>query len=361
MVKFLDLHKINERYRSEIDRRIKAVLDSGWYLQGGENERFCKEFAEFCGVKYALGVANGMDALNIILKAYRFSEGDEIIVPANTFIASILAITGNGCTPVLVEPEINTYNINPSLIEERITGRTKAIMPVHLYGRLCEMDKILELADKYKLKVIEDAAQAHGALYKGKRAGNLGDAAAFSFYPGKNLGCIGDGGGITTNDEQLYLKMRAIANYGSNRKYNHIYKGFNSRLDEIQAAVLSVKLRGLDDDNAVRRDIARKYTKNIVNPQVVLPEDVNDANVWHVFPVRVKDRAGFIEHMAANSVETIIHYPTAPHKQPAYEEYSHLSLPISEQIHSEIVSIPISPVMTEEETDKVVEVVNSYS
>ena len=228
MIKFLDLEKVNNRFRDEIDARIKTILDKGWYLQGEENEKFSKDFAAFCGTKYALGVANGLDALRLIIKAYGFGAGDEIIVPANTYIATILAITDNGCTPVLVEPDINTYNINPDLIEEKITSKTKAIMVVHLYGQAVQMQKIWDLAKKYNLKVFEDCAQAHGALYQGKRVGNLSDAGAFSFYPGKNLGCLGDGGAVTTNDEEIYNKIKALANYGSDRKYHHIYKGLNS-------------------------------------------------------------------------------------------------------------------------------------
>ena len=249
MIKFLDLEKVNNRFRDEIDKRIKSILDKGWYLQGEWDKTFEDSFAKFCGVKHCIGCANGLDALNLIIRGYGFGAGDEIIVPANTYIASILAISENGCTPVLVEPDINTYNINPDLIEEKITKRTKAIMVVHLYGQAVQMDKIWELAKKYNLKVIEDSAQAHGAYYKGKRTGNLGNASGFSFYPGKNLGCMGDGGCVTTNDAELAAKIRAIANYGSDRKYHHIYKGVNSRLDEIQAAVLDVKLPYLDLDN----------------------------------------------------------------------------------------------------------------
>jgi len=259
MIAFLPLDKINNRFRDEIDARIKTILDKGWYLQGEENEEFCKHFSEYCGTKYALGVANGLDALNLILRAYGFGPGDEIIVPANTYIATILAISENGCTPVLVEPDINTCNIDPDLIEAAITPRTKAIMVVHLYGQAVQMEKVWDIARRHGFKIIEDAAQAHGAYYQGKRTGNLGDVAAFSFYPGKNLGCMGDGGGITTNDQELYEKVKALANYGSDRKYHHIYKGTNSRLDEIQAAVLDVKLAHLDADNARRREIATLY------------------------------------------------------------------------------------------------------
>lgn len=361
MIKFLDLHKINERYRDELDARIKEILDSGWYLQGKQNEEFSKHFADFCGAKYALGVANGLDALNLIIKAYGFGPGDEIIVPANTYIATILAISENGCTPILVEPDIRTYGINPELIEEKITPRTKAIMVVHLYGQAVPMQKIWALADKYNLKVIEDAAQAHGAQYRERRAGNLGDAAGFSFYPGKNLGAMGDAGAVTTNDETLFNKIKAIANYGSDRKYHHIYKGVNSRLDELQAGILDVKLRYLEADNAKRREIARYYRDNIKNPLITLPQAYDEAaHVWHVFVVRVKERERFQQYLNDNGIQTVIHYPTAPHKQEAYREYAALSLPVTEQIHREVISLPISPVMTEEEIKTVVQVVNAY-
>lgn len=361
MIKFLDLHKINERYRGELDARIKDVLDSGWYLQGRQNELFCQHFAEFCGTKYALGVANGLDALNLIIKAYGFGPGDEIIVPANTYIATILAISENGCTPVLVEPDINTYGINPELIEEKITPRTKAIMVVHLYGQAVPMQKIWGLAQKHNLKVIEDAAQAHGAQYQGRHAGNLGDAAGFSFYPGKNLGAMGDAGAVTTNDEALYNKIKAIANYGSDRKYHHIYKGTNSRLDELQAGILDVKLKHLETDNARRREIARYYRENIKNPLITLPQAYDEkAHVWHVFVVRVKERERFQQYLNDNGIQTVIHYPTAPHKQDAYKEYADLSLPITEQIHREVISLPISPVMTQEEIEKIVRIVNEF-
>lgn len=361
MIKFLDLHKINERYRNELDARIKEILDSGWYLQGKQNEEFSKHFAQFCGAKYALGVANGLDALNLIIKAYGFGPGDEIIVPANTYIATILAISENGCTPVLVEPDINTYGINPELIEEKITPRTKAIMVVHLYGQAVPMQKIWELAQKHNLKIIEDSAQAHGAEYQGRRAGNLGDAAGFSFYPGKNLGAMGDAGAVTTNDEVLYNKIKAIANYGSDRKYHHIYKGTNSRLDELQAGILDVKLQYLEADNNKRREIARYYRENIKNPLITLPQAYDEkAHVWHVFVVRVKERERFQQYLNDNGIQTVIHYPTAPHKQDAYKEYADLSLPVTEQIHREVISLPISPVMTQEEIETVVRVVNEF-
>lgn len=361
MIKFLDLQKINSRFRAEIDSRIKAVLDSGWYLQGAENERFARNFAKFCGTKFALGVANGLDAINLIIRAYGFGANDEIIVPSNTYIATILAVSQNGCTPVLVEPDIDTYNINHDLIESKITPKTKAILLVHLYGQAVQMQQIWALAQKYNLKIIEDCAQAHGAIYKNKRVGNLGDAGAFSFYPGKNLGALGDGGGITTNDETLFAKVKAIANYGSDRKYHHIYKGVNSRLDEIQAAILDIKLTHLDADNAKRREIAKIYRESITNPKIILPK-VYDENacVWHCFVVRTEKRDEFQAYLSENGVQTIIHYPTPPHKQGAYKEWVNHSYPISEEIHRTIISLPISPVMSDDEVAKVVEVVNDY-
>lgn len=361
MINFLDLHKINEQYRSEIDARIKAVLDKGWYLQGEQNDLFSKNFAAYCGTKYALGVANGLDAINLLIKAYGYGEGDEIIVPANTFIATLLAVSQNGCTPVLVEPDIDTYCIDPNLIEQAITPRTKAIIVVHLYGQAVPMEEIWRLAKKYQLKVIEDAAQAHGAIYSAKRVGNLGDAAAFSFYPGKNLGAMGDAGGITTNDKEIYEKVKAIANYGSDYKYHHIYKGLNSRLDEIQAAILDVKLSYLDKDNARRREIARFYRDHITNPRIILPQTYSeDSHVWHVFVVRTNNREALKAHLESNGIQTNIHYPTAPHKQGAYQELAHCSYPITEKIHDEVMSLPISPVMSQEEVRRVVDVVNAW-
>ena len=362
MIKFLDLQKINDRFRADFETRIKSVLDSGWYIHGKQDELFEKHFADFCGVKHCIGCANGLDALNLIIKGMGFKTGDEIIVPANTYIASILAISENGCTPVLVEPDIKTYNINPNLIEEKITPQTKAIMVVHLYGQAIQMKKIWNIAKKYNLKIIEDSAQAHGAIYEGKKTGNLGDASGFSFYPGKNLGCLGDGGCITTNDDELAAKIRAIANYGSDRKYHHIYKGINSRLDEFQAAFLDVKLPYLDKDNFRRRQIAKQYRENIKNPKIILPE-VYDENthVWHIFAVRTKERDKFQKYLEEKGIQTIIHYPTPPHKQNAYKEWNNLSYPITEEIHNTIISLPISPVMTDNEVIKVIEVLNEYN
>ena len=361
MIKFLDLEKVNNRFRTEIDLRIKNVLDKGWYLLGEENEKFSKNFAEYCGTKYCIGVANGLDALNLIIKAYGFGQGDKIIVPANTYIASILAISQNGCTPILVEPDIKTYNINPDLVEEKITAKTKAILVVHLYGQAVEMEKIWDLAKKYNLKVIEDSAQAHGAIYQGRRVGNLGDASGFSFYPGKNLGCLGDGGCVTTNDEKLANKIKALRNYGSNIKYHNIYQGVNSRLDEIQAGVLDVKLAYLDSDNKKRREIANFYLNNIKNDKIIMRKSYSEeANVWHIFPVRTENRNKLQEYLKENGIQTLIHYPIPPHKQECYKEWNSLSFPITEEIHNTILSLPISPVMTEDEIKKVVGVINDY-
>ena len=361
MIKFLDLEKINNRFRKEIDARIKNILDRGWYLLGEENETFEKHFAEYCGVKHCIGCANGLDALKLIIRGYGFGKDDEIIVPANTYIASILAISENNCTPVLVEPDINTYNVNINLIEEKITSKTKAIMVVHLYGQAVQMDKIWALAKKYNLKIIEDSAQAHGAIYKGKRVGSLGDASGFSFYPGKNLGCFGDGGCVTTNDDEFADKIKAIANYGSDRKYHHIYKGINSRLDEIQAAVLDVKLKFLDDDNARRIEIAKYYRESIKNPKIILPKVYDEkAHVWHIFAVRIENRNELQKYLEDNGIQINIHYPVAPHKQGAYKEWNSQSYPISEEIHRTELSLPISPVLTKEEVEKIVKTVNNF-
>ena len=361
MISFLDLTKINNRFRKEIELCISDILDRGSYLQGVYNESFCLNFAKFCGVKHAIGVANGLDALTLIIRAYGFTNGDEIIVPANTYIASILSISRNGCTPILVEPDIKNYNIDVERIEEKITQRTKAIMVVHLYGQAVKMDKVLMLAKKYNLKVIEDAAQAHGALYHGKRVGNLGDAAAFSFYPGKNLGCLGDGGAVTTNDTELYKKICAIANYGSHIKYHNIYKGINSRLDELQAAVLDVKLKSLDIDNSRRKEIAQFYRLNIVNQNIILPEcEDNDAHVWHIFPIRCLNRDELQSYLFDHGIYTLIHYPVPPHKQPAYKEWNNLSFPVSEKIHREELSLPISPVMEYEDINFIVNILNEW-
>ena len=362
MIKFLDLKKVNERFREEMDVAVNRVLDSGWYLLGKEVEAFEQEFAAYCGTKHCVGVANGLDALSLIIKAYGFGPGDEIIVPANTFIATLLAVSANGCTPVLVEPDWNTRLIDVNRIEAAVTSRTKAIMVVHLYGRAVEMEKVWEVARRHNLKVIEDSAQAHGARYQGVRCGNLGDASGFSFYPGKNLGCLGDGGAVTTNDDELVAKVRAIRNYGSDYKYHHIYKGINSRLDEIQAAFLRVKLPHLDEDNERRREIAGRYVREISNPRIelpLLPPD-SDGHVWHVFAVTCTQRDRLIRHLEERGIQTNIHYPTPPHKQGAYVELGGGTFPISERMHREIVSLPMSPVLTNEEVSEVVEAVNEF-
>lgn len=360
MIDFYNLKKINERYRAEIEQALKSVLDSGRYVLGEQVETFELEFAKYCGVKHCISVANGMDALTQIIKAYGFSSGDEIIVPANTFIASILAISQNGCSPVLVEPELLSYNIDPSAIEDKITENTKAIIPVHLYGRICNMATINRIAKQYNLKIIEDAAQAHGAVYEGKRAGALGDAAAFSFYPTKNLGCLGDGGAITTNDDELAKKLRYLRNYGSLEKYRNRYKGSNSRLDEIQAAVLKIKLKYLDDENRKRRSIAKFYISNINNSKISLPQYQDDSHVFHLFVIRTQNRDHLKRYLDSVGIETGIHYPIPPHKQQAYTELENLSLPVTERLHREVLSIPANISLTREEISEIVEAINGY-
>ncbi|AJD05252.1 DegT/DnrJ/EryC1/StrS family aminotransferase [Campylobacter lari] len=359
MISFLDLHKINARFEDEIKDKINEVINSGWYILGKECVNFETNFAQYCGVKHCIGVANGLDALRIIIKAYEFNKNDEIIVPANTYIASILAITDNLCKPVLIEPDINTYNIDAKSIEEKITNKTKAIMVVHLYGQVCNMEPIYALAKKYNLKIIEDCAQAHGANFKGKKVGSLGDAAGFSFYPGKNLGALGDAGCITTNDDLLASKIRALANYGSRKKYENLYAGLNSRLDELQAGILDIKLKHLDDDNQKRKEIADFYMKNIKNENIILPK-IDIDHVWHLFVIRTKFRDKLQKYLNENNIQTIIHYPIPPHKQECYKDFNNLSLPITEQIHNEVLSIPISPVMRKEEVKCIVDVVNNY-
>ena len=361
MIKFLDLEKINNRFRSEMEGAVKRVLDSGWYLLGAENEAFECEFAAFCGARHAIGCANGLDALKLIIQGYGFGAGDEIIAPANTYIASLIAISANGATPVLVEPDSATYLIDPEKVERAITPRTKAIMVVHLYGRAVEMTRIWEIARRHCLKVIEDSAQAHGAMFAGRRCGALGDASGFSFYPGKNLGALGDGGAITTDDDALATKLRALRNYGSDIKYRFPYRGTNSRLDELQAAFLRVKLPHLDADNARRAALAARYLAGLDNPLVTPPARAPEGgNVWHVFPVRATRRDALRDYLAAHDVQTVIHYPIPPHRQSAYGEWSDLKLPITELIHETILSLPISPVMTEREVDEVIALVNAW-
>lgn len=365
-VPFLDLKQINLKDYNEINQAIDEVIHGGWYINGSRCKQFEQNFATYCGTKHCIGVANGLDALVLILRAYQelgvMHEGDEVIVPANTYIASILAISTNNMTPILVEPDLNNYLIDVDKIEASITAKTKAIMVVHLYGQITPMDKVWELARKYNLKVIEDSAQSHGAYFKDKRSGNLSDASGFSFYPGKNLGAIGDGGAVTTNDAELDYTIRALANYGSEVKYKNMYKGINSRLDELQAAILDVKLKKLDEDTEKRRVIARMYLEHITNPKLILPQVKlsENSHVWHVFVVRTDNRQEFQKYLADNGIGTVIHYPTPPHKQEAYQELNHLSLPITEQIHREVISLPISPVQTIEHTQYVIDVVEKY-
>lgn len=361
MICFLPLHEINERYRSELDEAAKRVLDSGWYLLGKECAAFEEEFAAYCGVRHAVGVGNGLDALSLILQGYGFGPGDEVLVPANTFIATFLAVSRNGCIPVPVEPDESTCNLDPDRLEEKITPRTRAVIAVHLYGRTADMDPICRIARKHGLKVIEDAAQAHGAMYKGKRTGSLGDAAGFSFYPGKNLGCLGDGGMVVTDDGELAARVRALANYGSDRKYHHIRKGMNSRLDELQAAFLRVKLRYLDEDNAHRRKMAALYRSQLHLPDLKLPAaGPEEENVWHIFPVFHPRRSALSEHLKENGVQTNIHYPTPPHKQGAYPELAHLHLPVTERLHGEELSLPMGPTLKEEDVHKISELINLF-
>ncbi|UTC68200.1 MULTISPECIES: DegT/DnrJ/EryC1/StrS aminotransferase family protein [unclassified Treponema] len=364
-IPFLSLKKITESFEPILSQKINEVVKKGWYIHGEECISFEKSFAAYCGVKHCIGVGNGLEALKLILRAYKqlgvFNEGDEIIVPANTFIATILAVSAENLMPVFVEPNIDDYLIDVKKIEDKISSKTKAIMPVHLYGRLCNMKVISKIAVRHNLKIIEDAAQAHGAQISGKRSGSFGDAAGFSFYPGKNLGCLGDGGCVTTNDDELAVIIRKLANYGSSIKYVHELKGENSRLDEIQAAVLSVKLKRLDADNSGRRQIAEMYNNGIKNKEVILPLiHKKEEHVWHIYSVRIQNRKPFIEYLKGYGIETAIHYPTPPHKQIAYKEYSHLNLPITEKIHAEVVSLPMSPVLTDEQVKYVIEKINDW-
>lgn len=370
-IPFLDIKQINLKYKEQFIHQLTNVLDSGWFILGEKVKTFETEFAQYCETKYCIGVANGLDALILILEAYKelnlLKNGDEVIVPSNTYIASILAISKASLIPVLVEPDINSYLIDTTKIEDQITSKTKAILPVHLYGRLCNMDVINSIAKKYNLKVIEDSAQSHGAIYhNGKRSGSLGDASGFSFYPGKNLGALGDAGAITTNDDNLYDAVKALRNYGSHKKYENIYKGINSRLDELQAGFLSIKLKDLDTDNQKRRKAAEYYCNHIKNEKIILPYTnkniINDlTNVWHVFPVRTSNRNKLHQYLLENNIPTVIHYPTPPHKQAAYKEWNQLSFPVSEQIHNEIISLPISSLLSMNELEYVVEKVNAFN
>ena len=364
-VPFLSLKNITEKYSDEINAAVLRVVNSGWYLQGNENQTFEKNYAKYIGTDCCIGCANGLDALILILRAYKelgvMQDGDEIIVPANTYIASILAITENNLKPILVEPTFDNLEIDDSKIEERITPKTRAIMIVHLYGRCAYTEKIGALCKKYNLKLIEDNAQAHGCHFKDKHTGSLGDAAGHSFYPGKNLGALGDGGAVTTNDKALADIVRALANYGSQKKYVFKYCGRNSRLDEIQAAVLDVKLKYLDADNALRQKIAKYYYENINNSKIVLPKRIADKNnVYHLFPVFCEERDNFQQYLKVSGIQTLIHYPIPPHKQECYKQWNEISLPITEKIHNQELSLPMSPCLTWEEAEYVVDCVNAF-
>ena len=366
MIPFLDLKKINEPYEDAFQEKLKSVLDSGWYILGNEVKEFETNFANYCGTKYCIGVGNGLDALVLIFKGYiqlgKMQKGDEVIVPANTYIASILAILQADLVPVLVEPKLETYNINPDLIIAKITSKTKAILAVHLYGQLAEMDKINEIAVANDLLVVEDAAQAHGAVSNQKsKISNQKLSVAYSFYPGKNLGALGDGGAVTTNDSELAKVIYSLRNYGSETKYYNDYIGVNSRLDELQAAFLNIKLPNLNAENEQRRTIAKRYLSEIKNEKIILPNwDFSNNHVFHLFVIRTKNRTDLQDYLNKNGIQTVIHYPIPPHNQKALKEYNNLSFPITQKIHDEVLSLPISPVLTIDEVSFIVAILNEY-
>lgn len=363
MIPFNDFHIMHQELKEKMGEAFQNVYEENWFIQGREENSFTEKFAEYCGAKYCVGVGNGLESLRMILQAFDIGAGDEVIVPSNTFIATVLAVTYVGAVPVLVEPDISTYTIDPTLIERKITKNTKAIIAVHLYGQTCDMEPIMEIARKYNLKVIEDAAQAHGAEYKGKKAGNLGDAAGFSFYPGKNLGALGDAGAITTNDVVLAEKLRAIGNYGSTGKYNHIYKGTNSRLDELQAAFLSIKLPHLDRWNERRREIAQKYIQGIDNPDIILPE-VSQYNlpVWHIFAIRTHKQKELLKYLETKGIEARVHYPIAIHMQKAYEDlgYGEGDFPIAETISAQEISLPMYYGLSDQDVEYIISCINAW-
>lgn len=370
MIPFLDLKSINAQYRAELIEACTRVIDSGWYIGGNELSQFEENFAAYCGTQYCVGVANGLDALILTLRAWielgRLKAGDEIVVPANTYIASILAISANHLTPVLVEPDTYTCNIDPKKIEAAITSKTRAILPVHLYGQIADMPAILNMAEKYNLLVLEDSAQAHGASITGKKVGNWGHASGFSFYPGKNLGALGDAGAITTNDAELAQMLKALRNYGSHEKYKNLVQGVNSRLDEIQAAMLNVKLKYLDQEIQHRRYIANLYLNGIKNPLVQLPlintnAEVYEQHVWHLFVVRTQHREALQKHLTNHGIQTLIHYPIPPHQQQAYQEWNNLSYPLTEAMHKEVLSLPIGPTLAGQDAEKIIALVNDWS
>lgn len=368
MVEFLNLKRLNIEIENELTEAFARVLKSGWFIRGQEVELFEAEFSEYQKVKHCISVANGLDALILVLRAWKemgkLKVGDEVLVPANTYIASVLAISENGLVPIFVEPSNETFNISLAQLEQHMTVKTKAILPVHLYGRICEMDLIMAFAEKNKLLVLEDTAQAHGAVLRGVKAGSWGHASGYSFYPGKNLGALGDGGAVTTNDSELASVVKSVANYGSHIKYYNDYKGINSRLDEVQAAFLRVKLRYLDKQNKKRQNIAQKYLTNISNKLINLPQGLLseriDEHVWHLFVVRTENRDQLAQHLKNMKVGSMIHYPQPPHKQNAYKEYNQFCLPISENIHKQVLSLPLDPSMTEAEVAQVVDAANSF-
>lgn len=366
MINFLDLQKINLQYQKEIETKLLETFRSGWYLLGDQVKSFEQNLSQYIGSPHTVGVANGLDALRLIFKAYlelgRLKVGDEVIVPANTYIASLLAITDNRLKPVFAEPDIASSNIDISKIEALITPKTKAIMVVHLYGQVCWSEALENIAKKYNLKIIEDNAQAIGAEWKGIKTGNLGDAAGFSFYPGKNLGALGDAGAVSCKDALLAKTIRTLANYGSEEKYVNKYQGLNSRLDEIQAVVVDVKLKYIDADNEKRRNIAERYCSEITNPKIILPQlpKNSEEHVWHLFVIRTSKRDQLQKYLLEHGIQTLIHYPIPPHKQKAYKYYNHLSFPITEKIHDEVLSLPISPVMDDNEIGEVIENCNSF-
>lgn len=360
-VPFLDLAQLHQTIRKPLDQAYKRVIDSGWFSMGGELEAFESEFAQYCEVKHCVGVGNGLEALHLLLRAYGIGAGDEVIVPSNTFIATWFAVTECGATPVPVEPNIDTHNIDPVLIGEAITSRTRAIIPVHLYGQSADMDPINELASKHSLLVIEDAAQAQGARYKGRRVGSLGHATATSFYPGKNLGALGDGGAVLTSDDTIADKVRQLRNYGSKVKYQHDLVGYNSRLDEMQAAFLRVKLAKLDGWNATRRDVAEQYTAALGSAGIILPKVPEFAEpVWHLYVIRSKQREALKDHLDLNGVGTVVHYPTPPHRQACYEGFSGRQLPLADVLAKEVLSLPMSPSLVLAELEHVVSVIKSF-
>ena len=366
MIPFLDLKSVNAQYREELINACIRVIDSGWYVAGQELHQFESEYANYCGVRHCVGVANGLDALILVLRAWvelrRLKPGDEVIVPANTYIASILAISAAGLTPVLVEPNTATYNICPDNIRKAITKKTRVILPVHLYGQLADMPMIMKIAREHGLLVLEDAAQAHGASLDGKKAGNWGDAAGFSFYPGKNLGALGDAGAVTTNDDLLAETVRALGNYGSYKKYENIYQGVNSRLDDMQAAMLRVKLNKLDINTQHRRSLASAYLQNIKNNAIQLPNAPNsEQHVWHLFVVRSRQRDILQQHLAKHGIQTLIHYPIPAHQQQAYREWNAQSYLLTEALHQEVLSLPMGPTLTEEQALLVTDAVNEFN